>query len=137
MHPHFVTKSNVWSPAPITAINEFLFICSLWMITAGLLGYFCQNISLKFFPLLLTKSLIKTQFSTELKVLKSDCVGEYISRAFTQVCYSHGISYQFSCPYTPQQNGVVERKHRHIVESAFSMLSQDNLPLTHWSYAAS
>lgn len=78
MHPHFVPKSNVWSPAPITAINEFLFICSLWMITAGLLGYFCQNISLKFFPLLLTKSLIKTQFSTDLKVLKSDCVGEYM-----------------------------------------------------------
>ncbi|WP_411028391.1 hypothetical protein, partial [Salmonella sp. s59033] len=40
-----------------------------------------------------------------------------------------------SCPYTPQQNGVAERKHKHIVESGLSMLYQSNLPSSCWCYA--
>ena len=37
-----------------------------------------------------------------------------------------------SCPYTPQQNGMAERKHRHIVELGLSMIFQSKLPLKYW-----
>jgi hypothetical protein len=40
-----------------------------------------------------------------------------------------------SCPHTPQQNGIAERKHRHIVESAMSMMHDSNLPVTLWAEA--
>ena len=40
----------------------------------------------------------------------------------------HGILHQSSCAYTPQQNGVVERKNRHLVETARSFLLHHKVP---------
>lgn len=40
-----------------------------------------------------------------------------------------------SCPYTPQQNGLVERKHRHIIETTLTMLNAAKLPLKFWYHA--
>lgn len=48
---------------------------------------------------------------------------------------SRGILHQKSCPYTPEQNGVAERKHGHIVEMALSMMSKTSVPLR-FSYFA-
>ncbi|KAE8708208.1 hypothetical protein F3Y22_tig00110348pilonHSYRG00083 [Hibiscus syriacus] len=45
------------------------------------------------------------------------------------------ISNQLTCPHTSEQNGVVERKHRHIVELALVLLAQASLPIKYWSYA--
>ena len=44
-------------------------------------------------------------------------------KAFTTFLQHHGIVRQISCPYTAQQNGKVERKHRHIVEMGLCLLS--------------
>ncbi|KAL3630661.1 hypothetical protein CASFOL_023645 [Castilleja foliolosa] len=43
--------------------------------------------------------------------------------------------HRMSCPYTPQQNGCAERKHRHIVEMGLSLLAQSNMPLKYWQDA--
>ncbi|CAL5378802.1 unnamed protein product [Camellia sinensis] len=45
---------------------------------------------------------------------------------------SHGIHHQHSCPHTPSQNSVAERKHLHITETAIALLHQSSLPLTYW-----
>ena len=39
-----------------------------------------------------------------------------------------GIRREFSCRYTPEQNGVAERKNRTIVEAARAMLEEKSLP---------
>lgn len=55
--------------------------------------------------------------------------GEFISKVFRQFLSQHGIKHQLICPYTPQQNGVVERKYRHIEEIGLCLLAQANLPM--------
>ena len=60
-----------------------------------------------------------------------------MSNQFKSFCLDHGIQHQLSCPYTPQQNGVAKRTHKHIVESGLSMLYQSNLPSSYWCYAFS
>ena len=56
--------------------------------------------------------------------------GEFI--AFKIFLQQEGICFRYSCPYTHHQNGVVERKHRHIVETGLTLLAQSHLPLSFW-----
>ena len=49
---------------------------------------------------------------------------------------SCGIHHRLSCPHTPAQNGTAERKHRHIIETALSLLKQASMPHKFWDEAA-
>jgi len=65
---------------------------------------------------------IQTQFHTTIKIVRSDNGTGFLSlQPFFTSC---GIKFQRTCVYTPQQNGVVERKHRHILNVARSLLFQ-------------
>ena len=68
----------------------------------------------------------------KIKIFQSDGGGEFSSIFFQQHLQQSGIIKQTSCPYTPQQNGVAERKHRHIMETALTMLFESSLPLKYW-----
>ena len=83
------------------------------------------------------QAMVNTQFSLPIKILRSDCGGEFTSTDFTQFCHNKGILHHLSCPHTPQQNGVAERKHRHLIQCALALLSESHLPMSYWSYAVS
>ena len=72
-----------------------------------------------------------------MKSLRSDNGGEYISKDFKRFCEDHGISRQFTIPYTPEQNGVAERKNRTLMEATRSMLMASNLDAKFWTEAIS
>ena len=99
--------------------------------------YLLKNKSEVFSKFLIFKALVENQFSTTIKTLRSDGGGggEYTSKDFTSYTAFHGITHQISCPYTPQQNGLVERKHRHLIETTITLLSQASLPSQYWSFA--
>lgn len=78
---------------------------------------------------------IQTQFNISIRVLRSDNAREYFSAPFTSFMSHHGILHQSSCAHTPQQNGVAERKNRHLVETARTLLLHSNVPFRFWGDA--
>ncbi|XP_010495867.1 PREDICTED: uncharacterized protein LOC104773016 [Camelina sativa] len=68
-------------------------------------------------------------------VLRSDNGGEYTSHKFKEHLAKHGILQQTSCPYTLQQNGVAERKNRHLMEVARSMMFHSHVTRRYWGDA--
>ena len=53
---------------------------------------------------------------------------EYTSREFEEYCKNEGIHNQLKSGYTPQQNGVSERRNRTIDEMARTMMNEKGLP---------
>lgn len=68
------------------------------------------------------------QTGKQIKKLRTDNGKEYLSNAFKNFLKNEGIVHQLSVEYTPQQNGVAERKNRTLVEMARCMMLQGNLP---------
>jgi transposase InsO family protein len=66
--------------------------------------------------------MVENQTDRKLKCLRSDNRGEYKSDEFVQFYRERGIRREFTAPYSPEQNGVVERMNRTIQERIVSML---------------
>jgi transposase InsO family protein len=64
--------------------------------------------------------------------MRSDNGGEYISQDFNDFCIEAGIKREYIVPYNPQQNGLVERKNRSIVEEVKAMIHDQHLPMFLW-----
>eukprot|EP00253_Pinus_taeda_P010795 PITA_10795 len=78
------------------------------------------------------KALVENQSGLHIKVLRTDRGGEFISKEFLRFCRENRIHKQFTARYTPQQNGVAERKNRTIMDMARSMLKANHLPNDYW-----
>jgi len=70
-----------------------------------------------------------------IKCFRCDLGGEYTSNKFCQLLALDGTIHQTSCTNTLEQNGVAERKHRHIVETARSLLLSAFVPSEFWEEA--
>ena len=81
------------------------------------------------------KALAEKEVEADIKVLRSDNGGEYISNQFEAYLKAQGIAHQTSTLHTPQQNGVAERANRTIVEMARSMIYGQGLGLEFWAEA--
>ncbi|KAB2608862.1 hypothetical protein D8674_012030 [Pyrus ussuriensis x Pyrus communis] len=90
-----------------------------WLIDSGATSHITNDISNIQSP---------TPYHGEDKVYIGDGKGgEFTSHQFQHFLKLHGILQQFSCPHTPEQNGCVERKHRHLVETARTLLVQSQV----------
>lgn len=76
--------------------------------------------------------MVKNQFETSVKIVRIDNGSEFTSNPMQQFYHDHGIRRQSSCVETSQQNGRVERKHRHVPNVARALLFQANLPIKFW-----
>jgi len=76
--------------------------------------------------------LSKNQFRKSIHRIRTDNGREFFSHECSQLFNSHGILHESSCVYSPQQNGVVERKHRHLLEVARALKFQASIPERYW-----
>ncbi|MCI01597.1 retrovirus-related pol polyprotein from transposon tnt 1-94, partial [Trifolium medium] len=74
--------------------------------------------------------MVENQFNKKIKVIQCDGGGEY--KPVQKVAIESGIQFRMSCPYTSQQNGRAERKHRHVTELGLTLLAQAKMPLHYW-----
>ena len=81
------------------------------------------------------KATVELQSGYKLKKLRSDRGGEYTSMEFNKFCEEMGMERQLTVAYSPQQNGVAERKNRTIVEMAKCMMFEKKMPLEFWAEA--
>ncbi|KAJ9535171.1 hypothetical protein OSB04_un001750 [Centaurea solstitialis] len=90
-------------------------------------------------PELIIKFIKRIQVLLQLPVrkIRSDNGTEFKNATLDAYLISVGISHNFSGAYTPQQNGVVERRNRTLVEAARTMLAYSGLLLTFWAEAVS
>lgn len=78
---------------------------------------------------------IRNVYHRRISTFRSDNAREFLSREFCSFLSSHGIRHQTLCPYTPQRNGVVERKIRHITETARTLRFHMHVPRIFWAHA--
>jgi hypothetical protein len=81
------------------------------------------------------KADVENSSGNLIKILRSDRGGEFLAKSFQGVCDSAGIKHQFTAPYTPQQNGVVERKNRTVMEMTRALLKSMEIPSRFWAEA--
>nr|XP_009620486.1 uncharacterized protein LOC104112311 [Nicotiana tomentosiformis] len=68
------------------------------------------------------------------KNIRTDNGLEFINSTYSDLFSNLGMIHQKTCVYTPQQNGVAERKHIHILEVARAMRFQAHIPLKYWGH---
>ena len=81
------------------------------------------------------KRFVENKFEHNLKTLRTDRGGEFTSKKFTEFCKVEGVERHLTAPYTPQQNGVVERRNRTVMSTARSLLKSMQVPTNLWGEA--
>ena len=82
------------------------------------------------------KNLVEKEMGAFIRCLHTDRGGEFMSLEFNNFCRVNGISRQLTAAFTPQQNGVAERRNRTIMNMVRSMLSEKQIPKRFWPEAA-
>ncbi|GKV26674.1 hypothetical protein SLEP1_g35932 [Rubroshorea leprosula] len=80
--------------------------------------------------------MVKTQFSKIIKVLRTDNATKYLGTKLQSFLKQQCTLPQQSCPYTSEQNGQAEHKHRHILDSVRALLISSSCPERFWCEAA-
>ena len=80
---------------------------------------------------------VQRQHNTTILMIRSDNGTEFKNYTLDELLSDEGIKHQYSTPYTPQQNGVAERKNRTLMDAARTMMAEFKSPYNFWAEAIS
>jgi len=125
--------SNVWTTKTKSVGGCKYYMSFIDDHTRKVWVYFMKHKGELFQHFLNFKAMVEKEKGVSIKCLRSDGRGEYFSNEFSEYLKEHGIQRKYSCSYSPQQNGVAERKKMHIVKITCAMLNEKNLPNYFWA----
>jgi len=135
-NPFSIIHSDIWGPSRVKNING-----ARWFIS------FIDDHTRTTWTFLMREksetreifksfySMILTQFKCKIQVLKTDNGREYFTSILGSYLLEQGVIHVSSCVDTPQQNGVAERKNRHLLEVARSLMFTNHVPKHFWGEA--
>lgn len=132
-YPFQMLHIDIWGPYHECTYNDFKYF--LTIVDDFTRTTWTHLMSHKSNSLTILKAFVtfaKTQFEKPAKVIRSDNDMEFCSHEANQFYSQKGILHQSTCVETPQQNGIVERKHKHLLETARALLFQSKLPIKFW-----
>ena len=101
--PLQLVHSDVWGPALVTSVLGYRFYVIFVDDFTRFTWLFMLKHKFEVFTVFLHfKALVKNQFGSTIKTLRTDGGGEYTSNHFKSFCLENGIQHQLSCPYSPQ-----------------------------------
>ncbi|GKF21456.1 retrovirus-related pol polyprotein from transposon TNT 1-94 [Tanacetum coccineum] len=80
-------------------------------------------------------TMIQRNLQAQVITVRTDRGTKFLNKTLHAYFKEEGIEHQTSTPRTPEQNDVVERRNRTLVEAARTMLSASKLPLSFWAEA--
>ena len=136
--PFELVHSDVWGPCPVmspTGFNYFItFVDDFSRVTWLYLMKSRYEFFFSYFSAFCVE--IQTQFHVSVQTL-SDNVKEHFSELFQSFMLQHEILHQTSYVNTFSQNGIAERKNRHLLETARALLFQTHVLKHFWADAVS
>uniref|UniRef100_A0A2N9I8R7 Integrase catalytic domain-containing protein n=1 Tax=Fagus sylvatica TaxID=28930 RepID=A0A2N9I8R7_FAGSY len=134
--PFALIHSDVWGPSSVTTSSGHRwFVIFVDDCTRMTWLYLLKHKDEVFGVFKSFHIMVQTQFSAKIQILRSDNGGEYVNQPFQAYFQSHGLFHETSCSQTPQQNGIAERKNRHILETARALLIGAHVPSRYWDDA--
>lgn len=129
--PFQLVHFDVWGPSSHISLEGYLYYVFFvddytkytWIYPLKLKSE-AKNVFLQF------NTYVERQFDTKIKCFQTDWGGEY--RQLLPMLQSLGIVFRHPCHHTHQQQGMAERKHRHIVEIGLTLLAQISMDLKFW-----
>lgn len=124
---------DLWGPSPVLSTQGFRYYVIFIDNFSRFTWFYPLKLKSDFFTVFTRfQTLVETQFRLPIKQFQCDGRGEFINSRFLTHLADCGIKQLVSCPHTPQQNGLSERKHRHITELGLTMMYQSNVPQQLW-----
>ncbi|XP_076888069.1 uncharacterized protein LOC143538382 [Bidens hawaiensis] len=131
--PFSLIHSDVWGPAPIIGGQNFrFFVIFVDDCTRMTWVYLLKNKSEVLDKFIIFYTLVQTQFKKNIQIFRSDNGGEFVNSEMKFFFQTKGIIHQTTCPYTPEQNGVAERKNRILLEITRALLIESQTPKFFW-----
>jgi hypothetical protein len=119
--------SYVWGAAPISIGKNKYYVSFIDDYSKFAWIFLLKNKSDVFTKFHEFQQHVERILNRKIITIQTNWVGEYqrLNSFFNRI----GITHLVSCPHTHQQNGIIERKHYHIVEVGLSILSRVSMPL--------
>lgn len=118
-----LVHADICGPITLASNNQRrYFLCFIDDYSRKAWVYFLLEKSEAFYHFKCFKTLVEIESGLPVKSFRTDRGEEFTSSEFNEFCELNGIKRQLTTAYTPQQNGVAERKNRTMMNLVRSML---------------